>query len=367
LTNTVLAWDRESLGVDGVDEVTLSGDGRVALAVGHDRAQVVTLASGRTRPLGERKALVRVSALSPDGRTALVGEDGGATTVWDLDDPGHPVRRGTFHGRATALTLTGDGRTAAVGGSDGTMTVWDLTDRAHPVRRSVTEIAEGRTEDLAMSADGRTAVTANEDGPVTVWNLADRARPARIGALSPSIHTATALALSADGRTLVVGRLERGAEWKSQAAIWNLADPVGPTTAAFIEPSDGEVAGAALSSDGKTALLVGEYGGVSLWDLSTPSEPVRPAGLPRLSAGGTVALSADAGIALTTEAGGLVSRWDLGRLHDVAADPARGLCEHGGQSMSRADWDRFTGGAKPSDYGESDELDFVFLCGLGSR
>ncbi|NUO99001.1 MAG: WD40 repeat domain-containing protein, partial [Nonomuraea sp.] len=195
LTNTVLAWDRESLGVDGVDEVALSGDGRVALAVGHDRAQVVTLASGRTRTLGERKALVRVSALSPDGRTALVGEDGGATTVWDLDDPGHPVRRGTFHGRATALTLTGDGRTAAVGGSDGTMTVWDLTDRAHPVRRSVTEIAEGRTEDLAMSADGRTAVTANEDGPVTVWNLADRARPARIGALSPSIHTATALAL----------------------------------------------------------------------------------------------------------------------------------------------------------------------------
>ncbi|NUR89147.1 MAG: WD40 repeat domain-containing protein [Nonomuraea sp.] len=280
LTNTVLAWDRESLGVDGVDEVALSGDGRVALAVGHDRAQVVTLASGRTRTLGERKALVRVSALSPDGRTALVGEDGGATTV---------------------------------------------------------------------------------------WNLADRARPARIGALSPSIHTATALALSADGRTLVVGRLERGAEWKSQAAIWNLADPVGPTTAAFIEPSDGEVAGAALSSDGKTALLVGEYGGVSLWDLSTPSEPVRPAGLPRLSAGGTVALSADAGIALTTEAGGLVSRWDLGRLHDVAADPARGLCEHDGQSMSRSDWDRFTGGARPSDYGESDELDFVFLCGLGSR
>ncbi|NUR92842.1 MAG: hypothetical protein HOY71_52970, partial [Nonomuraea sp.] len=47
------------------------------------------------------------------------------------------------------------------------------------------------------------------------------------------------------------------------------------------------------------------------------------------------------------------------------ADPAHSLCEHGGRSMTRANWDRYTGGAKPSDYGESDELDFVPLCDLG--
>ncbi|NUR93076.1 MAG: WD40 repeat domain-containing protein, partial [Nonomuraea sp.] len=365
LTSTILAWEQKGLDADGADQVAVSGDGRLALATGFDQAQVVIRASGDTRVLGERKGFVRVSALSSDGRTALVAEQGAATTVWDLDDPWHPVRRGTLRGKAASLALTRDGRTAAVGGAEGTMNVWDLTDRARPLRRSVTAISGGDTEEVALSADGRTAVTSNDHGPVTIWDLPDPAHPVKAGELSPAIHTATALALSADGRTLVVARLDPGERWKSQAVVWTLAgpasaastapsgDPARPVPVASIEPFDAEITDVDLSADGRTALVVESEGGGSLWDLSEPSGPVRLAALPRWPvdpAGG--ALSADASIALTAGADGSgVSRWDLRRLRETAAHAARSLCEHGGRSMTRANWDRYTGGAKPSDYG----------------
>ncbi|YCK38923.1 WD40 repeat domain-containing protein [Actinomadura sp. ATCC 39365] len=378
LTDTLLLGRRDDLwlrGPGGAWHAELSGDGRVGLVAGNGKAEVWQLGSGRAVILDGPEGAVEAPALSHDGRTALTGGDDGATTVWDLTDPAHPARRATLPGVAAkgplddvqAVAVSRDGRVAAVADFAGNLLVWDLTVRDHPARRSVTAVHDSPTADLDLSGDGRTAVTTADDGPVTIWNLADPAHPVKAAELTPAIHTGTAAALSGDGRVLVVARRDPGADWRSQAEVWTLGDPARPArpvrTAVIVMPP-ADMLDVALTPDGGTALLAGSNGNGSLWDLSVPSRPVRLAGLrgyPSEVRG--VALSDGARSALLAAPESTTfSLWDLHDLRQVVADPGQVLCDGGSRMLSRADWDRYTGGADPSDHGGGDGD--VSLCSL---
>ncbi|MEU8318967.1 WD40 repeat domain-containing protein [Nonomuraea sp. NPDC048881] len=376
LTDTLLLWRRDDLrprDSGGVRHAELSGDGRVGLVAGNGKAEVWRLGSGRSVTLDGPEGAA--PALSHDGRTALTGGDDGATTVWDLTDAARPARRATLPGVAAkgplddvqAVAVSRDGRVAAVADSAGNLLVWDLTVGDHPVRRSVTAVHDSPTADLDLSGDGRTAVTTADDGPVTIWNLADPAHPVKAAELTPSIHNGTAAALSGDGRVLVVARRDPGADWRSQAEVWTLADPARPARpvrTAVIGMPPADMLDVALTPDGGTALLAGSNGNGSLWDLSVPSRPVRLAGLrgyPSEVRG--VALSDGARSALLAAPDSTTfSLWDLHDLRQVVADPEQALCDGGSRMLSRADWDRYTGGADPSDHGGGDGD--VSLCSL---
>ncbi|MEV4371219.1 WD40 repeat domain-containing protein [Nonomuraea sp. NPDC049637] len=377
LTDTLLLGRREDLWLrdfGGARHAELSGDGRVGLVAGDGKAEVWRLGSGRAVVLDGPEGAMAALALSHDGRTALTAVDDGATTVWDLTDPAHPARRATLRGVAgkgslddvQAVAVSRDGRVAAVADFAGNLLVWDLTVRDHPVRRSVTAVHDSRTEDLDLSGDGRTAVTTSEDGPVTIWNLADPAHPVKAAELTPAIYTGTAAALSGDGRVLVVARRDPGADWRSQAEVWTLGDPARPALTAVIGMPPADMLDVALTPDGGTALLAGSNGNGSLWDLSVPSRPVRLAGLrgyPSEVSG--VALSDGARSALLAAPESTTfSLWDLHDLRQVATGPERDLCDHGSQTLSRTDWDRYTDGADPSDYGGSAGGGDVSLCSL---
>ncbi|MGW4407729.1 WD40 repeat domain-containing protein [Nonomuraea sp. NPDC004702] len=376
LTDTLLLGRRDDLwlrGPGGVRHAELSGDGRVGLVAGNGKAEVWELGSGKSVTLDGSEGAA--PALSHDGRTALTGGDDGATTVWDLTDPARPARRATLPGVAAkgplddvqAVAVSRDGRVAAVADFAGNLLVWDLTVGDHPVRRSVTAVHDSRTEDLDLSGDGRTAVTTSDDGPVTIWNLADPAHPVKAAELTPAIYTGTAAALSGDGRVLVVARRDPGADWRSQAEVWTLGDPARPgppVRTAVIGMPPADMLDVALTPDGGTALLAGSNGSGSLWDLSVPSRPVRLAGLrgyPSEVQG--VALSDGARSALlAAPESATFSLWDLHDLRQVVTDPEQDLCDHGPQILRRADWDHYTDGADPSDYGGGDGD--VSLCSL---
>ncbi|MFD1547845.1 WD40 repeat domain-containing protein [Nonomuraea guangzhouensis] len=370
--------DVYSLAPSGVDWVALSGDGRIALTGDTDGVGVWDLRTwldpevaftdkaDRLAVLKGNKKGVSTLVLSFDGRTALIGGEDGSTIVWNLTDPAHPARLATLPGEpeddfansVQDLALTRDARIAMTADFSGNIMVWDLASPSRPVRLSITKAHGSYVQDVTLSADGRTAVTAGEDRSAIVWDLADPARPVKRADLALPADYAEATAMSADGRTIVVANSQR-------ADVWRLDDRTHPTHTATLDLPPTDMYDVALTPDGKTALMAGSSGTGFLWDLSDPARPVRLANLKGYTQEIiSVALSADGRVALMTSPDRGLSLWNLADLREIVADPVETLCRSmpGRQTISRADWIRFAGGADWSDYGEDPVTGNLSIC-----
>ena len=113
-------------------------------------------------------------AVSADGRMAVSGGSDGTVRVWDLAGDAAPRVLTGHAGPVNAVAVSADGRTAVSGSADGTVRVWDLAGDAAP--RVLTGHA-GDVNAVAVSADGRIAVSGGDDGTVRVWDLAGDAAP----------------------------------------------------------------------------------------------------------------------------------------------------------------------------------------------
>ena len=113
-------------------------------------------------------------AVSADGRMAVSGGSDGTVRVWDLAGTAAPRVLTGHAGPVNAVAVSADGRTAVSGSADGTVRVWDLAGDAAP--RVLTGHA-GEVNAVAVSADGRIAVSGGDDGTVRVWDLAGDAAP----------------------------------------------------------------------------------------------------------------------------------------------------------------------------------------------
>ena len=310
-------------------------------------------------------------AFTPDGRPLATGGDEDTVILWDLTDPGAPARLGELLTGQTdgvsAVAFTPDGRTlvtaagsrAATQKWDGTVILWDLTDPGAPVRRG--EPLPGHTDfvhAVALAPDGRTLATAGEDRTVILWDLTDPGAPARRGApLTGHTTEVGAVGFAPDGRTLATagGRDLGKMKWDFTVILWDLSDR--GAQARLGEPltgHPGEVLAVAFTPDGRTLATAGGEGTVILWDLSDPSAPAR-LGEPLTGHPGGVAAVAFApdGRALATAGrrgpglageGGTVILWDLTDLSIVRDHPAEQACQVAGGALDRAEWARYIPG-----------------------
>jgi WD40 repeat protein/tRNA A-37 threonylcarbamoyl transferase component Bud32 len=214
-------------------------------------------AAGPDRRFRGHTGTVRCVALSPDGKLALSGGDGGSVRLWDVAS-GQELRR--FDGHAddvTAVAFSRDGKQAATAGADRVVRLWDVA-TGGPVGR-----LQGHTDEVqcvAFSPDGRSVVSGSSDGTLRLW---DTARLTEARALFGHRGRVTSVAVSDDGRRILSGG-DDGA-----VRVWVLA------TGAEVRRLDGharEVFAVAFSPDGHRAVSGGNDRTVRLWNLDDGRE-----------------------------------------------------------------------------------------------
>jgi RNA polymerase sigma factor (sigma-70 family) len=160
----------------------------------------------------------RSLAVTPDGRTALVGDGPGTIRVCDLEQ-GQQVLTLAGHRRyADALAVSADGKVLVSGSLDRTVRLWDLmsaqeiaTLRGH--RRAVAAVALSADGRLVASADGLPVRNDrgipshgydDETAPhqVQVW---DAATGAELACFEGHATDVASLLFAPDGRRLVTG------------------------------------------------------------------------------------------------------------------------------------------------------------------
>jgi WD40 repeat protein/DNA-binding SARP family transcriptional activator len=181
-------------------DLMVSGDGRRVITASPEGRTVIRDAQ-TLRPV--ERIPGRAEALSPDGRTLLVGGRDGSVRFRDLVTGTSRTASGRHDGEVTRASFGADGRTAVTGGTDNRVIVWNV------VRATARETFVGHTAPvtaLAISRDGRTLYSGAVDGTVILWDLASS------GGLGRPFTTGTAerypfptYALRPDGRVLAVG------------------------------------------------------------------------------------------------------------------------------------------------------------------
>ena len=106
-------------------------------------------------------------ALSPDGRTAAVGIDGGIQLV-DVRSGRGASSRGILAGEPEWLLFSPDGETVVSTGLDGTVTLWDV-ESATP--RATLRGHSASVGQPVFSPDGATLYTASDDGTAIAWDV----------------------------------------------------------------------------------------------------------------------------------------------------------------------------------------------------
>lgn len=246
------------------------------------------------------------TALSRDGRTAIIGGSDGSVWLtdggrqsWKLQVPGLARRE-----ELTAAALSADGRTAIVGGDDGTVTLTTDGGGIWVPQQAILAPQEEPTA-VALSADGWKMIVAGNQGSVSMSKDRGSSWKRQEPGLAPR-EEVVAAALSAGGWTVIVAgndgtvsmTTDGGDNWVQQQP--NLASREEPTAVA-------------LSADGWTAIVAGDEGSVSMtrergngWshqqlDLRAEEKPTAAA----LSADGMTAIvGADDGSVWLTTGGG---------------------------------------------------------------
>ncbi len=113
-----------------------------------------------------------VSAIcfSPDGRSALVGEESGAVSLWDMAARRLVWRKVEHRGTIEEVVFSADGRRGLAASQDRAATLWDTT------AGSVVRRFEGHgdmVQSAVFAAGGRRVLTASDDATVRVWNAGD--------------------------------------------------------------------------------------------------------------------------------------------------------------------------------------------------
>ncbi len=178
----------------------VSGDGRRVVTSSTETDTVVHDAT-TLRPLRRWPRRPTRSALSPDGRTLLLGGADGSVGFLDLRrgtvreaSAGHdsPVERAAF---------SPDGTSAVTAAADSRILVWDV-ERAS-VREALTGHS-GQVSGLEFSDDAETLYSSGLDSKVVFWDLAGSQRIGRPFAI-PDNEDSPRFSLRHDGRELAIG------------------------------------------------------------------------------------------------------------------------------------------------------------------
>jgi eukaryotic-like serine/threonine-protein kinase len=157
---------------------------------------------------------VWAAALSPDGKTALVGSGKNMAQFWDLTT-GQPIGAPLAHSsRVVAVAFSPDGESVLTGSTDSTIRIWSA-----PTGKPLGEPFQHPEAvwATAFSPDGKTILTGGNDRNARLW---DAATGKPIGPALRHGGTVWAVAFSPDGRFFLTGSEDRTARlWETPAAL----------------------------------------------------------------------------------------------------------------------------------------------------
>lgn len=184
----------------GVNDVSLSADGRLAISTSLDETikvwDVTSKRELRTIKTGEGGH--HHIDLSADGRLAISAPDGKILYIWDVNT-GHQLHVLNGHSlNIKSVAMSKDGRLAISASSDQTLKVWQVATgkELHTLRGH-----NGGVSDVALSPDGLLAISVSSDNTVKTWDLATGACIATLLA-DASLECC---AISDNKKTIIVG------------------------------------------------------------------------------------------------------------------------------------------------------------------
>jgi WD40 repeat protein len=137
---------------------------------GHlDDVQILNMTAGEMAArFCEHQGLVTCVALSPNGRSALSGDEDGNLLLWDLASRAVTHRLHSHNGSVCALAVSPTAEHAATAGYDGVTRLWELagTGWEYPLAR-----VGWRDEitDVTFSQDGCLLLAGGSDGRIDMW------------------------------------------------------------------------------------------------------------------------------------------------------------------------------------------------------
>ncbi|MFE7331516.1 WD40 repeat domain-containing serine/threonine protein kinase [Streptomyces sp. NPDC057565] len=274
-------WAKRTLTRRGEPVTALAMDAGGTLGValrGDGVPEVWDLPRGRRRrralPFAPGSPAVGAVAVSGDGRYVATGQDDGVIQVWEPEERGLTAVFRGHAGPVTALALSRDGRRALSAsfdqhGNDGTVRSWDvpgtrgLGTLVGPVRGTLhgREVRTWLGDSVALSPDARCAAALWSNGPLTLW---DARRSTVVSEVPHRLLHVTTLAVATAGPTLLTG----GHGEPTQ--VWHVP------TGRCLRTLDGDlpadalwVHSAAISADGRVAVLGGGHGALVVRSLPT--------------------------------------------------------------------------------------------------
>jgi WD40 repeat protein len=269
----------------------------------HDKTIVWNAA--RRRPVRTIPVGAIALALSPDGRTAALGQEDGSIILANTTT-GQRRRRIPGHGATIPrLAFSPDGTRVASLSDDRTVVVWNI---ATGQTQQTLQGHTGPVTSLAFSPHGDMLYTSSENDGVIAWDLTGTGGLVRqlTHAASPVIGIAFSLR---DPNLLALGQR------KGPVTLWDVArrTQIGQPLAV----TGGETNPVAFSADGKILAAANHAdGAIVLFDVRTHSQVGRPLPSlyplysPPISA---IAFSRDGGLLATGDEDGSIVVWDLAR------------------------------------------------------
>ncbi|MBG0564378.1 hypothetical protein [Actinoplanes aureus] len=246
---------------------------------------------------------------APSGLLATAAE-GQPVGLWSVADIERPRRLATIPATITGseppMAFSADSRTLVFGEYE-RVVIADLT---RPDRPRIAATLPAGSNCLALSSTGTLAV-GRYGGDIELWDVRKPSAPQRadrVRSRSRAGLSADTVAFTPDGSQLVAAA-------GGTAEVWRIGDSA-PEWLRFLHLGAGQVTGADLSPDGRTALVRAGSGGHSLWRVADRESPPAITTLPLGTAHVTGLAFLPGGRLLVTASGGAATLWD-------AADPAR--------------------------------------------
>ena len=261
---TILLWDlaaarpvvsRTDNGRGWIRSLAITPDGRDI--IGGSDFEILrwsVTAPDHVTAVGVHGYPVSAVAITPDGRRAVTGCQGGLLRLWDLSTPDLSADLGFHRAGITAMTITTDGQHAISADIESKLWMWDLDSPGDHV--DLGNRAGSYIQALAVTRDGKYVISGDDHGWIVKRDLARDSAPTALGQHDGYVH---ALAVSLDGRTLISGG------HAEPILIWDLTRSGQPTQ---LGRHEGGVNALVITPDGRY-LLSGGHTGILLWDLTS--------------------------------------------------------------------------------------------------
>ena len=238
-------------------------------------------------------AVPQAAAVSPDGRTALVGNPGDdALRVRSLVDsrPAGSIGPLPKSTPDRAAAFAPDSHLVAVTAPNAVVRLWEVTDPSRPANVSSISDSPNVVSTIDFSPDGQTVVIARTNGTTRLWSLANPAHPAALGPAfaSSTDSPVTALVFGRGGHRLTAGQADGSVD------VWDITDPTHPTrTGQPVPGTPGQSTRvvATFGPGGDSVVITTPYAETFRWQLDNVSI-YNPAGPTHLDLGGTAVSSA---------------------------------------------------------------------------